>query len=163
MKLRAILAFALMAFSVACFAQAEDPALRKDLERFFARFDRMMAEGKNKQLFDLMAADYVNVDTQGKRMDKAQFKAAIMGMMGSVKDMHSKTLVKHVRGSGNEAVAWCEEVYTWKQKSGNGWTPMKMTSRWAESLRRTPSGGWVFFYSQELPTNEPWSFKTGGM
>jgi|GEM_PF-2734022 len=161
MKLKGILALLFVALTVFGFSQAEDPALRKDLEAFFAKFDKLMATNPNAT-FDLLAADYTNVDLNGKHMDRGQFKEMVRSMAGSVKDMRSKTLVKNVRGSGNEAVAWCEEVYSWKQKKGNGWVEMKSTSRWAESLRKTGNGGWVFYYSQQLPTNEPWDFHAGG-
>jgi len=162
MKMKVILAFLAAALSVIGYCQAEDPALRKELEGFMASFDKTVNTNNKAGFFSMFAPDYVNVDKQGKRSDLAQFKAMVNGMWSQSKGVRSKTLVKNVRGNGNEAVAWCEEVMIWKQPNGNGkWVEMKMTSRWAESVRKTPTG-WKFYYSQELPTNEPWDFKAGG-
>ncbi|MBN9504328.1 MAG: hypothetical protein BGO01_08425 [Armatimonadetes bacterium 55-13] len=161
MKIRVLLILAISVFAGSAFGQAEDPGLRKELENFFHRFDKLMKAGNTNGIFDLLAPDYTNVDTQGHRMNRGEFKEAVRNMTAQSKNISSKVTVKHVRGNQHEAIAWCEEVFVYTIREGNGWKTMKSTSRWAESLRKTDKG-WVFFYSQELPKDEPWSFKTGG-
>ncbi|MBC8063821.1 MAG: hypothetical protein H7Y17_03260, partial [Chlorobia bacterium] len=69
--------------------------------------------------------------------------------------------VKNVQFQDQEVVVWIQHEMVWKEKSGNGWVSKKSTTRWAENLKQTPQG-WKIKSSQQLMTNEPWTFKTNG-
>lgn len=162
MRTRAFFLLVVSLMSIMAFAQGEDPGLRKDIEAFYHKTDGLINRGNWEGFLATMAPDAVMADTQGKRMNKAEIREWFMQMKAMMPGLKIKSVVKHARDMGNnEAVAWVELKLNWKQQNGRRWSPMKLTVRVAESLRRTENG-WRTYYSQELPLDAPWSFNTGG-
>jgi hypothetical protein len=151
-----LLLSALAAFAA---AQPEDVSLRKEMEGFYAKTERLI-ESNSPQAWSLFHPGYVMVDTQGKRSNLGQFKQMVQSMMSTSKMVNMQFNVKHVRRGINEAYVWLEEVAIFKQKVNGKWEEMKMTNRWAETLVKS-GNSWKFMYSQQLPTDEPWPFKVG--
>ncbi|MEQ1823157.1 MAG: hypothetical protein ABL949_11650 [Fimbriimonadaceae bacterium] len=143
------------------FGQPEDREVRRSIENFYAKMDREMSKGDFRAMLSHRDPGYVYTDVQGHRMDYGQMKSMMMNMRGSMRDMRCKTTVRNVTGTMQEAFAWVEVVMSCKQKMGNRWTAMKQTHRFTETHRGTPRG-WMTMMTQELPKDEPWSFKTGG-
>jgi len=159
--LRTKLCLGLLALAAISAAQPEQGNVRQQAEAFFSKIDAGINSGKTATLFQMFEKDYYNVDLEGRRMDLAGFKKAIMAWEKATRDMKSKTVVKNVQLQNQEAVVWTEQTMWWKAMRNGRWVQMKETSRWAEQLRWT-DGGWKFSSSQQLMTNEPWSFKTNG-
>lgn len=156
MKAKLVLTFLLGATSMAAFAQPEDAQLRRDLRDHYARADRLMAARNIPGLMKMTHGSFVSVNKQGRRMSRNEHQEWLRGLRGT------KTVLKHVRTQGSEeAVSWIEVVLTRMQNRGGRWVAMKSTHRYSETLKMT-SAGWKATYRQELPTDEPWSFKTGG-
>lgn len=153
----------LCASMLACvaFANAQDEMAnaRKMATSFFAQADMAINKGNTKAFYGMFAPGYYNVDTQGKQMSWSQFKSSISMFMKQAKDIHSTTEIKNVQLMSDEEVVWTEQVITYSVKSNGRWVKMKETSRWAENLKMV-DGKWKFASSQQLMTNEPWSFKT---
>jgi hypothetical protein len=148
---------------VACvaFANAQDEAAnaRRMATNFFERIDNAINKGKVDTYFTMLAPGYYTVDTEGHRMNVPQLKSMVAGMMRATRGVHSETVVKNVQLMDQEEVVWTEQTMTWSEKKGNGWVKMKETTRWAENLKMV-GGAWRLASSQQLMTNEPWSFKT---
>ncbi len=138
-------------------AQAEDPALRKQMQALYASYDKMIAKGDVKGLIATLDPSFVAVDTEGKRTSYAEVKAQYQSIFDTYRDCKSVTSVKHVQSQGGEVTVWAEVVINFKAKQGNRWVAQKMTHRFAETLRPV-NGVWKITYSQQLPMNEPWSF-----
>jgi hypothetical protein len=162
MKAKLVLGVLLTALSVGAFAQAERTQTRKEVEAFFAKFDSYINSGNLNGLFTMFDPGYYSVDTQGKRTYFPQWKAMVKSMTSSTKDVKSKITVKNVQLQDKEAVAWIQQQIWYKVNSGGRWMAKTETTRWAEQLKMTPSG-WKSSSSQQLITNEPWSFKTNGL
>lgn len=139
---------AVLLFALACMAlgQAENRELRREMERFYDRWDRAIEVGGVNSLMNLVEPDFYQVDKQGHRITLGGFEDQMRGMMRG--NNSASTTVMHVREGYNEAIAWIKTTYSW----GNGKTS---TQRIAHTLRRTPSG-WKVYYSQILPDNETW-------
>jgi hypothetical protein len=141
---------ALLLFTVACaaIAQPESRNLRRDMERFYERWDMAVGSGSVGMLTSLIEPDFYQTDKQGRRVNASQFADQMREMMSWDRNPAATTTVLHVREGQNEAFAWVRTVY-----SQNG--RRVQTLRMAHSLRRTPDG-WRIFYSQILPDNETW-------
>jgi uncharacterized protein (TIGR02246 family) len=151
----------LSVMALTAFGQPENAELRRELRDFYAHQDRLIAAGRDEALLRTFHPEFVGVDTQGKRMTLDQFRAHMASMRRISTGVKAKSVLKHVRTQGSdEAVSWVEQTFTYKARQGSGWANRKQTARYSETFKRTPRG-WVIIYSQQLPTNEPWSFKTG--
>lgn len=163
MRSKIVFGFVLMLASVAAFGQGEKPGLRKEMEAYYAKMDATIMKNDLKTFFAMFHPNYYVSDLDGKRMTFPEFKQMIGGMANNpgMKLVSHKSIIKNVQLQDTEAVVWLENQMAWKEKSGNGWVTKKLTTRWAENLM--PSGSsWRFKSSQQLMTNEPWSFKTNG-
>ena len=140
-------------------AQDEMAIARKAATALFAQADSYVNKGKLSMFYAMFAPGYYSVDTQGSKMWMADFKAGMSGWMKSVKDFHATTEVKNVQLMSDEEVVWTERTVTFLMKMNGRWSKMKETTRWAENLKLV-NGKWKFASSQQLITNEPWSFKT---
>lgn len=149
--------------SVVALAQGEKPGLRKEMEAYYAKMDTTVEKGSLNSFFALFHPNYYVSDLDGKRMNLAQFKQMITGMATSpdMKLVSHKSNIKNVQLQDQEVVVWLENTMSWKEKSGNGWVVKKLTTRWAENLVASGSS-YKIKSSQQLMTNEPWSFKTNG-
>ena len=136
----AVLLFVLAAMAL---AQPENRELRREMERFYERWDNAI---ENTSVMNLVEPDFYQVDKQGHRVGLGGFEDQMRAMMRG--NNSASTTVMNVRQGYNEAVAWIKTTYSW----GNGKT---LTQRIAHTLRRTPSG-WKVYYSQILPDNETW-------
>lgn len=161
MKTKVILGLVLSLTSAMALSQGEKPGLRKEMETFYEKLDNIVEKGTVQQFFTLFDPSYYLVDTQGKRMNFAQFKQMVNGMAQGAKIVKSESRIKNVQLQDQEAVVWIQNEMVWKERSGNGWATKKSTTRWAENLVRK-GNTWRFKSSQQLMTDEPWSFKTTG-
>ena len=143
--LSAVLLFAL---AVAAIAQPEPAGLRKEMERFYERWDRAIEGGSMHQILGMVEPDFYQVDQQGKRIDINGFDDWMKSMV-KAGEVNSNTTILNVRQSSNEAIVWMKNVTTW------GPNKMVKTRKIAHTLRKTPSG-WKVYYSQILPDNETW-------
>ncbi|HJP83168.1 MAG TPA: hypothetical protein VJ835_06635 [Fimbriimonadaceae bacterium] len=163
MRLKLICAVALVAAAISTFAQGENPALRRQMENIFAKMDQYVMTDNMPAMWAMFHPGYYSVDTEGKRMTLAQFKAMVNGYRRSSKMVNCKTRIWNVQLQDQEAVVWVQQEMTWKEPAGNGrWAVKKSTTRWAENLVHGGPLGWQFKSSQQLMTNEPWTFKTTG-
>lgn len=163
MKARILLALVVMMASVTSFSQGENPALRKAMESFYLKYDKTVMGDSLGALWPFYHKGYYLVDTEGKRMSYPEFKQMITQYAGSMKMVSSRTRIWNVQLQNQEAVAWVQSEMVWKEPAGNGkWATKKMTTRWAENLVRGGAHGWQLRSSQQLMTNEPWTFKTNG-
>jgi hypothetical protein len=144
MKLLCAALFA--AVSCLALAQPENRELRRDLERFYDRWDRVIETGSVASLRNLLEPDFYQVDKDGNRVTVAGFVDQMARYM-RYSSLESNTTVLHVRQGHGEAFAWIQQSMTWGGKT--------RTMRIAHTLRRT-AGGWKVYYSQVLPDNEPW-------
>lgn len=161
MKMKNLLILMIASLSVFAAAQGEKPGLRKEMEAYYAKVDTLIETGNMKGFWALFAPGYYMVDTDGKRMDMAGYKAMVNGMGASMKIVDSTIRVKNVQFQDKELVVWVQQEMTWKQQFEGRWKTMKSTTRWAENLVMV-GGSWKFKSSQQLMTNEPWTFKTNG-
>jgi hypothetical protein len=161
MKARLLIGLALSLISALAVSQGERPNLRKDLENYFAKVDTYIEKGNMPAFWALFHPGYYTVDTQGKRMELPAYKQMINGMAKGSKVVDSHIRVKNVQLQDQEAVAWIQHEMTWKEMENGRWVAKKSTTRWAENLVSSGSS-WKFRSSQQLITNEPWTFKTNG-
>lgn len=162
MKAKLFLSSVLVLLAISAIAQPEDPALRREVERFYMEMDKLASRGDCDAILATLHPNYVYTDAQGKRMDKAEVRVWLESMKANSRTDKVVTRVRNVRGNDDEVVAWVEMKTTFRMRQGNRWVPMTRTYRFAETHRRTPNGGWVTMMTQELPVDEKWSFKTGG-
>lgn len=161
MKLKVIWVLALTVISALSFSQGERPNLRKELEDWFSKVDTYIEKSNYNAYWALFHPGYYLVDTQGKRMELPAYKQLIKAMAANGQVIDSHYRVKNVQLQEQEAVAWVQHELTWKEKVNGRWVAKKSTTRWAENLVSAGSG-WKFRSSQQLITNEPWTFKTNG-
>jgi hypothetical protein len=152
---------ALSLFTVAALASAQEERAsdRKMAEDLYAKCDAEIRSGNISAFLTHFSPGFYYVDANGKRTDFAQFKAELVGMVKAMKGMKEETRIKNVQLQNDELVVWVEMTFTYKVKHGTKWVTEAHKARSADSLARK-NGSWVFTSSQELMTNEPWSFKT---
>lgn len=138
----------LVVLAGAAFAQPEPAGLRKEMERFYDRWDRAMEQGSVRSILNMLEPGFYEMDQNGNRMTIGQYENSIADIVRR-RDVSSMTTVMHVRESGSEAIAWIKNVTVW------GPSNLVKTRKIAHTLRRT-SGGWKVHYSQILPDNETW-------
>jgi hypothetical protein len=153
------LGLVLLAITAGAAAQNERPSARKEAEDMFHKMDWAVNSGHMAAYWSMFAPDYYTVDTEGHRMTLSQMKGMVAGYMKTGRHPHSVTTVKNVQLMDKEEVVWIEQKFSWEQNMNGHWMPMVQTTRWAENLK-TVDGAWKFGSSQQLMTNEPWSFKT---
>ncbi len=129
------------------------------MEAVFAKMDSAIAKQDMKTFFGMFVPGYYMVDKNGKNMTHAEFRANIEGMLKSTVSVKSKTRVYNVQLMDTEVVVWMQQEMSWVQKVNGANQTGRSTTRWAESLVRR-DGAWKFKSSQELFTDEPWTFKT---
>jgi flagellin-like hook-associated protein FlgL len=147
MKMIAKGAFALliMASASSSFAQAEDPALRREIQRFYSEWDKAANAGNSQKMFSMVHPTFHSVMLNGQTMSYADIKR-MHASTWSKPTMNCKTTLNHVNRQGNEVQAWITVVT--HTKTGNGL--MKKTIKLAQTLVRG-NGGWQVSYMQELP------------
>lgn len=141
-------------------SQPEDTQLRRSVENFYASMDKHASRGHFGEIVSRLDENYVCTDVKGHRMNRAEMTAS-MRNMSKMRDMRSKTTVRHVNGNANEAFSWVEMNMTYKEMRNGRWLQMSKTHRLAQTLVRG-SKGWMVLMTQELPTDEPWGFSTSG-
>lgn len=132
----------------AALAQPEPSGLRREMERFYEKWDRAIERGSMRSILNMVEPDFYQTDQQGKRITIGEYEDMMSDVMRSG-DVSSNTTVMHVRQSSNEAIVWMKNVTTW------GPNNLVKTRRIAHTLRKTPEG-WKVYYSQILPDNETW-------
>ncbi len=148
---------AAVSLSASAFTQSEDPALRAELQKHYRQFDQFVTKLEIPSVLNMFHKGFTTVDVQGKAMNYPEVKSNYLQMVAATKDVTLKTTVVHVGGNFDEAMAWISVVVHYTAKQGDRWVKMKLTRRYAETLKRAPDG-WKFFYSQGLPLDEPWPF-----
>jgi hypothetical protein len=162
MKSRFLFVFALAAMAAASFAQGERPGLRKEMEAFYQKWDKAVMGKSLDDVWAFYHKGYYMVDTEGKRTNYPELKNMIIQYSKSMKMVSSRTRIWNVQLQNQEAVVWVQSEMVWKEPSGKGWVTKKETTRWGENLVQGGKNGWLFRSSQQLMTNEPWTFKTSG-
>lgn len=163
MKARVFLALGLMLAAVSVFAQGERPGLRKEMEAFYMKWDKAVMGKSLDAVWAFYHKGYYMVDTDGKRSNYPEVKNMITQYAKAMKMVSSKTRIWNVQLQNAEAVVWVQAEMVWKEQAGAGkWVTKKSTTRWAENLVQGGANGWLFRSSQQLMTNEPWTFKTTG-
>jgi hypothetical protein len=155
------LGLALLAITASAAAQNERDSARKAAEAMFHKMDWAINTGHMASYWSMFAPGYYSVDTEGRLYTLSQVRAMVAGAMNSGRNAHSTTAVKNVQLMDKEEVVWIEQRFSWEQNMNGHWMPMVQTTRWAENLKMV-NGAWKFGSSQQLMTNEPWSFKTNG-
>ncbi len=140
-------------------AQAERNRDRQMAEAFYAKADRLFSSGNLAAWYDIFSPDVYFADTQGKRMDLSQFKQMIASM--GWKYVQVTTTVRNVQLQNQEMAVWVERKMNYRVHLNSSWVPMTQTARYAETLVQS-GAGWKITSCQQLVTDEPWTFKTGG-
>ncbi len=161
MKWKLTLCLMLVGGTLVASAQPESDTARIQAEAIYARADAAINRGNFNAFFGMFAPDFHMVDLQGKKSNFGQFKSMLMQQVKSMRDIHVRTRVWNVQLQTQEMSVWVQEELSWRQMSNGRMVPMNYTSRYCDTLRND-GGKWLFTYSQSLPTNEPWTFKTGG-
>ena len=147
---RSALTAVLMLFAFLGFAQGENPQVRKELQKFYAKFDQACMTGDVKTLNSMIHPTFVQTHADGKTSNAAQVKKELAGMVKISKDAKCKITVDQIQSQGSEAVAWVTMKMSFKMKQGNKWEPVSFTGKYAETLKKF-DGKWMFVASQELP------------
>ena len=142
--------FVFVLFASFCFGQGENPEVRKELQKFYAKFDKACMAGDVKTLNSMIHPSFVQTHADGSTSNAAQVKKEIAGMVKISKDAKCKITVDQIQSQGSEAVAWVTMKMSFKMKQGAKWNPMSFTSKFAETLKKV-NGNWMFVASQELP------------
>jgi hypothetical protein len=162
MKTKFLFVVALCMSAISAFAQSEESNLRKQMETIFAKWDKVVMGDSVAAAWPFFHKGYYLVDTEGRRMNFPEFKQMVIQMSKSAKMVSSRTRIWNVQLQEQEAVVWVQNEMVWKEQAGGKWSTKKSTTRWAENLVRGGIHGWQFRSSQQLMTNEPWTFKTTG-
>ena len=149
MKRPALFAVLLLLGALA-FSQGESPQVRKELQKFYAQWDKAVMAGDVKTLHSMIHPTFVQTHADGRTSNAAQVKKEMPGMFKMAKDTKCKITLDQIQSQGNEAVAWCTMRMSFKMKQGNKWEPVSFTGKYAETLKKF-DGKWMFVASQELP------------
>lgn len=143
--------FCLFAALTATFAiaQPENPQIRKEVQAVYTKWDRLVAKADIEGMLALLAADFVSIDVEGNVHNRVEV-AKMFQTFKDVRDARSKIRVDHVYWDEQEAVAWVTMEASFLIKQGGKWERMTFAGKFAETLRKGPSG-WKFVCSQELP------------
>lgn len=159
MKLKWMLSLMLIVGAGAAMAQPEVFAARHQATAMYRIADGAINRGDFKTFFMMFAPDFHAVDLQGKKSNFGQFKAGIGKQLKTMRDIHIHTRVWNVQLQNKEIAVWVQEELSWKQMTKGRWVPMTYTSRYCDTIRRD-GDRWFYTYSQALPMDETWSFKT---
>ncbi|MEQ1936177.1 MAG: hypothetical protein ABL962_20160, partial [Fimbriimonadaceae bacterium] len=113
-------------------SQPENRQLRRSVENFYASMDKHASRGHFGEIIARLDKNYVCTDVQGHRMNRAEM-AASMRDMSKMRDMRSKTTVRHVNGNSNEAFSWVEMKMTYKEMHRGRWVQMSKTHRLSQT------------------------------
>lgn len=149
-KAKLLLLLAIFAASAGVFAQPENPAVRKAAQQFYRNFDTIIASENLKALKSVMHPEFVMVDTEGNRMNRAAALKEMERMFKVLRDEKSMIKVDKVEGDLNEFTAWLTMKVSFKVQENGKWTSMTVTENFAETLVRT-SEGYKVKFSQMLP------------
>lgn len=131
-------------------AQAEDPELRKEIQRFYSEWDRKAEAGDLKALLAMLHPSFTMTDKEGHVSTYSQMKTRMTGLASMMRGFKSKIAVKQVQRQGDEVVAWMDMSVSCMMKQGTKWVPMNMKAKIAETLKQF-DGKWKVICSQELP------------
>lgn len=132
------------------FAQGENPQVRQELQKFYAKWDQACIKGDVKALTSMIHPTFVQTHANGKTSNAAQVKKEMAGVIKISKDAKCKIKIDQIQSQGDEAVAWVTMKMSFKMKQGNKWMPMSFNMKFAETLKKF-NGNWMFVASQELP------------
>ena len=149
MRRSAIFAVLMLLASLA-FAQGENPQVRQELQKFYAKWDQACIKGDVKALTSMIHPTFVQTHANGKTSNAAQVKKEMAGVIKISKDAKCKIKIDQIQSQGDEAVAWVTMKMSFKMKQGNKWMPMSFNMKFAETLKKF-NGNWMFVASQELP------------
>ncbi len=130
-------------------AQPENPQIRKEVQAVYTKWDRLVAKADIEGMLALLAEDFVSIDVEGNVHNRAEVVKEFQAFK-DVREPRSKIRVDHVYWDEQEAVAWVTMEASFLVKQGGKWERMTFTGKFAETLRKGPSG-WKFVCSQQLP------------
>lgn len=142
------------------FAQKEDAQARKQVTEYYRLLASAIEKGDMKTIETLVDPSYTSVDLDGKHLNFSQCKAMWSEGMAMMKDIKVTISVKNVQLQRMEASVWYEMTMSGVMGSGKSAQRVSFTQRFCDTLKN--KNGWRAVYCMELPTNEPWSFKTEG-
>jgi hypothetical protein len=149
MRIRATV-FLIICTCAMAFGQAEDPALRKEIQKFYGNYDKLVNEGNVPALLQLFDPSFTAIDREGRTSNWGQAKKQFTSLFKMFKDQKSKIVVDQIQAQGNEVVAWITMTVSFKMKAGNEWKPNRITAKFAETLKRS-GASWKLTSSQMLP------------
>lgn len=132
------------------FAQAEDPALRKEVQALYTRWCQLAAKKDVKALVAMLDPSFQQVDAEGRITTYTQMKSQMESIMAICKDISCKITVDNVYRDGAEITAWGSMTISFKMKQGDKWVPQSFTEKFAETMKRV-GGELKFIRSQSLP------------
>lgn len=150
----------LVVVASAAFAQKEESSTRRELTEYFRTLGAAIEKEDMKKVLTLMDPSYVSVNVNGDRMNLEQCKAMWTQGLAMMRDIKVVITVKNVQLQKMEANVWYEMKMSGTMGTGKDAQKTSFTTRYCDTL--VNRGGWKAVYSMELPTNEPWSFKTEG-
>lgn len=150
-QIQLIVTFAIALLSPSLvFCQGENPEVRKEIQKFYAQWDKAVMDADVKTLSSMIHKSFVQTHADGKTSNAAQVKKEMSEMIKMGKDTKCKITVDQIQSQGNEAVAWVTMKMSFKFKQGNKWEPVSFVGKYAETLKKF-DGKWMFVASQELP------------
>lgn len=140
-------AIALFVLSACALAQS---SLRKEVEAFYAKWDRYVNAGKLDAAIGMLDVSFHQVSENGTKTNYWETVKHLKSMAGMFRNARSKIKVNSIQRQGDEVVAWVTMNFTGEMKTGKKWEKMNFKMQFAETIKRFPDG-WRFIYSQALP------------
>lgn len=150
MKLRFLLSALLLAIPIVAMSQPENPALRREIEGVYKKFDAAYSKKDIEGMMALLHGSYVHVDPNGFTSNKAQMKKAQEEALSEIHSIKSKCVVNAIYDHGSEVVAWITMTVDSKFDDGEKLISSRFTMKFAETLVKTEKG-WQITFSQVLP------------
>lgn len=134
------------------FAQAEDAALRKEVQAIYTQFDSLVGKGDIKGIMSLLHPTFKSVDPDGKVKTYTQTRLEMESVKEMFKGAKSTIKVENVYRDGEEIAAWITMKVTFQVPDGIGkkWKTESFTGKFVETFKRF-DGRLMFIRSQMLP------------
>lgn len=149
----------LAAFSV---AQPEDLATRKQVERFYAAWDRNMERENLAGIVKLFRPEGYSVDLEGRRTPFTSFGNTFRGFFANARKIESNISVQQAQRNGDEIVAWVLVESIFEIKRNGRWRKERYINRYAETLKDFGRGLQIV-WTQEIPTGTVQTGEAGGV
>lgn len=141
---------ALVALCLCAAGARADEAVRKEIERVYAKWCKLAARKDVKGLMSMLHPSFVQVDIEGRKSTAADFKSMMEQVLPITRNIKCDVKIERFNAYGNEATVWTTFSMSMQMKQGRKWVPQSFSMRQCEVLLKTGKG-WQFTASQDLP------------